>query len=205
MAETAQGPPPTPPAAYARQINPVIIPSEDPKPAANPSSPKTDPVDRPTEINGTAAAPPPPRPEWGPPELTGWVGAHDMIRRDMHDVARALALIGARAARAEGGDETALEAWQADNLETFWRHVALSVKKHHDHEERLFFPRMKQLGIAPPPRLSDDHAHLVEDLAAVTVAVAALSAGIRRYNGSFLILPLPTAARLGELARAAAR
>ena len=98
-----------------------------------------------------------------PMKEDGWVYSHDAIRADMTDTAAAVA----RMASAE-----TLEDWELPALQKWWRRCDENIRQHHDHEERIFFPRMRaRESCVLAPKMSEDHVVLMKDLAAVTEAV----------------------------------
>ena len=100
-----------------------------------------------------------------PATSDGWYRIHDTIRMEMVKFAACL-----KAANAP------LQAWQVASLQAYWAGHEQLVHSHHEHEDKLFTPMLKER-IDFPEKLEADHDALLELMADVAAAVKALKAG----------------------------
>ena len=101
----------------------------------------------------------------GPATSDGWYRIHDTIRMEMVKFEACL-----KAASAP------LQAWQVASLQAYWAGHEQLVHSHHEHEDKLFTPMLKER-IDFPEKLEADHDALLELMADVAAAVKALKAG----------------------------
>lgn len=93
-------------------------------------------------------------------EEDGWVYSHHAIRADLADTDMALTRM------VSAGK---LEDWELPALKTWWGRVCDNIHQHHDHEERIFFPRMKaRPSCVLSPKMSSDHKTLLTNMKAVS-------------------------------------
>eukprot|EP00304_Pavlova_gyrans_P016101 CAMPEP_0206034330 /NCGR_PEP_ID=MMETSP1466-20131121/1265_1 /ASSEMBLY_ACC=CAM_ASM_001126 /TAXON_ID=44452 /ORGANISM="Pavlova gyrans, Strain CCMP608" /LENGTH=319 /DNA_ID=CAMNT_0053408607 /DNA_START=50 /DNA_END=1010 /DNA_ORIENTATION=- len=101
--------------------------------------------------------------DWVPAESSGWMWAHHAIRADFEDTLIILARMR---------DAPKIEPWEIDELKLWFARVSENVHHHHDNEEKVFFPKIRER-VALPERLTADHKTM---LAALTEADAAVNA-----------------------------
>ena len=103
---------------------------------------------------------------WTYPETSdGWYRIHNTIKAEM--------------AKFSAGIEACkspLEAWQGDALQAYWKGNCALVNAHHQHEDDMFTPMLKEK-VNYPEKLEADHDALLKLAADVDAAVGALAAG----------------------------
>lgn len=103
---------------------------------------------------------------WTYPEISdGWYRIHNTIKAEMAKFSAGLAAC-----------TSPLEAWQVEALQAYWKGHSNLVNVHHEHEDTMFTPMLKEK-VNYPEKLEADHDALMKMMAGVDSAVAALAAG----------------------------
>ena len=104
--------------------------------------------------------------QWTYPETSdGWYRIHNAIKAEMAKFSAGVAAC-----------TSPLEAWQVEALQAYWKGHSNLVNTHHEHEDIMFTPILKQK-VNYPEKLEADHDALMKMAAGVDSAVAALAAG----------------------------
>lgn len=105
----------------------------------------------------------------------GWTMSHNAIRLDMADTQEILERIKAA---------PSVDEWEWTELLQWWDRVRENIQQHHDHEERIFFPMIRSR-VELPPKLSSDHATLIERMTALSATVASMC-GAKEFDATCL-------------------
>ena len=103
---------------------------------------------------------------WTYPETSdGWYRIHNTIRAEM-----------AKFSAGVVASTSPLDAWQVEALQAYWKGHSNLVHVHHEHEDTMFTPMLKEK-VNYPEKLEADHVQLVAAMDAIEKHVAALAPG----------------------------
>lgn len=103
---------------------------------------------------------------WTYPETSdGWYRIHNAIKAEM-----------AKFSAGMSACKSPLEAWQVVALQAYWKGHSDLVHRHHEHEDDMFTPMLKEK-VNYPEKLEADHEALTKMMAGVDSALGALAAG----------------------------
>jgi len=108
----------------------------------------------------------------GPKEEDGWFHAHNAIRGEIRDLIDGVEFISTKVFP----KSNSLPSWVVESIQTIWLNHEEHVHSHHDNEEKIMFPFMKER-IVIPEKLEADHATLLKHMEEIKNEVKSLKEG----------------------------